>query len=123
MMHRNIRGCLLGAVIAAGLLSSGGVAANAADATSGTRGLPSGTQSVAPIGTATGLGATPAAVTLPLVTTAAVTTPVLARPGAEIPAAQPSAVNVGANSGLLVVGVLLLAFGGLLALILGRKRS
>ncbi|WP_457947507.1 hypothetical protein ACTAQI_17360 [Pseudarthrobacter sp. alpha12b] len=31
--------------------------------------------------------------------------------------------NTGIDTGLLVVGLLLLAFGGLLALILGRKRS
>lgn len=123
MMHRNIRGCLLGALIAVSLLGSGGVAANAADTTSGTHGLLSGTQAVAPINTSTGLGGTPLAGTQRPVTTAAVTTPLLARPGTEFPAAQPSAVNVGANGGLLVVGVLLLAFGGLLALILGRKRS
>jgi len=123
MMHRNIRGCLLGALIALSLLGSGGVAANAADTTSGTHGLLSGTHAVAPFNTSTSLGATPLADTLPPATTAAVATPLLARPGTGLPAAQPSAINEGANGGLLVVGVLLLAFGGLLALILGRKRS
>ena len=123
MMHRNIRGCLLGALIALSLLPSGGVAAHAADTASGTQGLRSGIRTATPINSSAGLGATPPAVTLPAVTTAAVTTPVLARPGTEIPAAQPLAVTAGVNSGLLVVGVLLLAFGGLLALILGRKRS
>ena len=122
-MHRNIRDCLLGAVIALSLLASGGVAAHAADTTSGTQGLRSGIRTATPINSSAGLGATPPAVTLPAVTTAAVTTPVLARPGTEIPAAQPLAVTAGADGGLLVVGVLLLAFGGLLALILGRKRS
>ena len=123
MMHRNIRGCLLGALIAPSLLGSGGVAANAADTTSGTHGLLSGTHAVAPFNTSTSLGATPLADTLLPVTKAAVATPELAGLGTELPAAQPSAVTAGANSGLLVVGVLLLAFGGLLALILGRKRS
>jgi len=30
--------------------------------------------------------------------------------------------NTGVNTGLLIVGLLFLAFGGLLALVLGRKR-
>ena len=39
-------------------------------------------------------------------------------------ASVPTALgNTGVNTGLLVVGLLLLAFGGLLALILGRKRG
>lgn len=124
MIHPNIRGCLLGAVITAGLLVSGGVAADAAFGTDGP--LP-GTHVAAPVNITLEPGATPPMVTQPVVNPAAGTTPVLARPGTELPAAQPSAVNTavnaGANSGLLVVGVLLLAFGGLLALILGRKRS
>lgn len=123
MMHRNIRGCLLGAVIALSLLVSGGVAAHAADTTFGTQGLQSGIQAATPINTSNGLGATPPTDAPPAVNRPAVATPVLARPGTEIRAAQPSAVDAGANGGLLVVGVLLLAFGGLLALILGRKRS
>ncbi|MDQ0827801.1 hypothetical protein QFZ60_003974 [Arthrobacter sp. B2I5] len=118
MKHRTIRGCLLGAVIALSLLASGGVAAHAVDTTSGTQGLPSGIQAATTINTSTGLGSTPPAVNAP-----SAATPVFARPDTEIPAAQPSAVTAGADGGLLVVGVLLLAFGGLLALILGRKRS
>ena len=39
-------------------------------------------------------------------------------PGAITPPA-----DTGVNTGLLVVGVLFLVFGGLLALILGRKRG
>ncbi|MFC0458027.1 hypothetical protein ACFFGR_15935 [Arthrobacter liuii] len=70
-MYRNIRGYLLSAVIAGGLLVSNGVAAHAV-----------GTASV---------------------------------PG--------TLANTGVNTGLLAVGLLLLAFGGLLALILGRKRG
>ncbi|WP_045731135.1 chaplin family protein [Pseudarthrobacter chlorophenolicus] len=59
MMHRNIRRCLLGTAVAGGLLAFGGVAANAADnTTSGTDGLLSGTQAVAPINIPVNLGAT-----------------------------------------------------------------
>ncbi|KRE91203.1 hypothetical protein [Arthrobacter sp. Soil764] len=123
MKHRTIRGCLFGAVIALSLLASGGVAAHAADTSSGTQGLPSGTQAATTINTATGLWAIPPAATPPAVNPPSAATPVFARPDAEITAAQPLAVTAGANGGLLVVGVLLLAFGGLLALILGRKRS
>ena len=122
-MHRTIRGCLLGAVIALSLLASGAVAAHAADTTSGTQGLTSGTQAATTINTATGLWAIPPAATPPAVNRPAVATPVLAGPGMYLAAAQPSAVDAGANGGLLVGCVLLLAFGGLLALILGRKRS
>lgn len=46
--------------------------------------------------------------------------------GAASAAGTPAAntlANAGVNTGLLAVGVLLLAFGGLLALILGRKRG
>ncbi|MFC9769885.1 MULTISPECIES: DUF320 domain-containing protein [unclassified Pseudarthrobacter] len=58
MSHRNIRRCLLGTAFAGGLLAFGGVAANAADTTSGTDGLLSGTQVVAPISIPVNLGAT-----------------------------------------------------------------
>ncbi|MDQ0662133.1 hypothetical protein QFZ35_000631 [Arthrobacter ulcerisalmonis] len=58
MMHRNIRRCLLGTAFAGGLVALGGVAANAADTTSGTDGLLSGTQVVAPVNVPISLGAT-----------------------------------------------------------------
>ncbi|MCT9623987.1 DUF320 domain-containing protein [Pseudarthrobacter equi] len=58
MTHRNIRRCLLGTAFAGGLLAFGGVAANASDTTSGTDGLLSGTQVVAPINIPINLGAT-----------------------------------------------------------------
>jgi len=120
MMHRNIRGCLLGAVITAGLFASGRVAA---DTDFGTDGPLPGTHVAAPVNIIPEPGTTPPIVAQPVVNPGAATIPVVARPGMELPAAQPNAVNTDANSGLLVVGVLLLAFGGLLALILGRKRS
>ncbi|MDQ0798961.1 hypothetical protein [Arthrobacter sp. SLBN-112] len=123
MMHRNIRGCLLGAVITAGLFASGSVAADVADTDFGTDGPLPGTHVAAPVNINPEPGTTPPIVAQPVVNPGAATIPVVARPGMELPAAQPNAVNTDANSGLLVVGVLLLAFGGLLALILGRKRS
>lgn len=217
MTHRNIRRRLLGTAFAGGLLAFGGVAANAADTTSGTDGLLSGTQVVAPVtvritagatslgligdsaagvegsGTATGTTTAPAApvatngadgilsgtqiitpITLPIslgatsvgvigdstatvVNPPAVTPPVVtppaaqpaaSTPAAQTPAAQPAAgsaevraaattapmslghasvpcalANTGVNTGMLIVGLLLLAFGGLLTVILRRKRS
>ncbi|MDT0169222.1 hypothetical protein [Pseudarthrobacter sp. BRE9] len=127
MMHRTIRGSLLGTVITAGLLASGGVPADAADTATATDGLLAVTRAAAPVNVPFEPGPTPPIVTQPVANPAAATTQVVARAGSELPAAQPSAVitavNAGVNNGLLVVGVLLLAFGGLLALILGRKRS
>ncbi|TQJ58886.1 hypothetical protein FBY30_1122 [Arthrobacter sp. SLBN-83] len=76
MTRRNIRRYLLSTAFASGLVTFGGVAANAATAA-----MPGGYSS-----TPSTLAAT------------------------------------GANTGLLIVGLLFLAFGGLLALVLSRKR-
>ena len=76
MTHRNIRRYLLATAFAGGLVTFGGVAANAA---------------AAPM--STGYSSTSATL-----------------------------ANTGMNTGLLIVGLLFLAFGGLLALVLGRKR-
>jgi len=212
MTHRNIRRCLLGTAFAGGLLAFGGVAANAADTTSGTDELLSGTQVAAPIYIPINLGATslgllgdstasvegagtpdaalapvpaPAApattsgadgtlsgtqvvapisvpislgstsvgvtggTTATVVTPPMVTPPAVTSPVAALPAVQPSAgstevaaaaaeaapmsagyssapkvlANTGVNTGMLLVGLLLLAFGGLLTLVLRRKRG
>ena len=208
MMHRKIRMCLLCSAFAGGLLAFGGVAANAADTTSGTDELLSGTQVAAPINIPINLGATslgllgdsaasvegpdsagtapaPAAptttsgadgifsgtqivapisvpislgstsvgvtggTTATVVTPPMVTPPAVTSPVAALPAVQPSAgstevaaaaaeaapmsagyssapkvlANTGVNTGMLLVGLLLLAFGGLLTLVLRRKRG
>ena len=103
MMHRTIRGCLLSAVIAGGLLGANGAAANAS--------------------------ATPAAALITMSIGHASTPPGGAHAGEAVANAAPgapdpgTAPNTGVNSGLLGVGVLLVVFGGVLALILGRKRG
>ncbi|MGN7202025.1 hypothetical protein [Arthrobacter sp. SAFR-044] len=106
MMHRTIRGCLLSAVIAGGLLAANGAAAHAADHTAP---FPGGAASY-------------------VVQPFAGSTRVPAAAGTAAPAVASASesktlADTGVNSGLLVVGLLFLAFGGLLALILGRKRG
>ncbi|WP_285246667.1 DUF320 domain-containing protein [Pseudarthrobacter sp. efr-133-R2A-89] len=87
---------------------------------------------------------TPPVVNPPVVTPPTVTTPTVTTPSTEVPAAQPAAgasdvraaaapmqanyaaapalANTGANTGMLLVGLLFLAFGGLLTLVLRRKQ-
>ncbi|MDE8588193.1 MULTISPECIES: hypothetical protein [Micrococcaceae] len=122
MMHRTIRGCLLSAVIAGGLLASNGVAAHAAGTTPATSATIPATHTAAPF-----LGGTVSSVAQPSGRTAH-TAHTAAAAGDAAPAGAsasgstpPADTNV--NTGLLVVGVLFLVFGGLLALILGRKRG
>lgn len=103
MMHRTIRGCLLSAVIAGGLLGANGAAANA-----------SATPAAAPITMSIGHTSTPPG------QAQAGEAVANAAPGAPDPGTAPT---TGVNSGLLGVGVLLVVFGGVLALILGRKRG
>jgi hypothetical protein len=116
MMHRTIRGCLLSAVIAGGLLASNGAAAHAAGTTPATI---SATHAPTPF-----LGGTVSSVVQP----SGRTTHIAAAAGDAVPAvasdseSKPPAAT-GVNTGLLVVGLLFLVFGGLLALILGRKRG
>jgi len=82
----------------------------------------------------------------PVVTPPIVTTPTVTTPSTEAPAAQPAAgatdvraaaapmqanyaaaptalANTGVNTGMLLVGLLFLAFGGLLTLVLRRKQG
>lgn len=116
MMHRTIRGCLLSAVIAGGLLASNGAAAHAAGTTPATISATHAATSF--------LGGTVSSVVQP----SGRTTHTAAATGAAVPAvasdseSKPPAAT-GVNTGLLVVGLLFLVFGGLLALILGRKRG
>ncbi|BCW80903.1 hypothetical protein [Arthrobacter sp. NicSoilC5] len=125
MMHRTIRGCLLSAVIAGGLLASNGVAAHAAGTTPATPVTIPATHTAAPF-----LGGTVSSVPQPSGRTAhTVHTAAAARDAGGAAPAKASAsgstppADTGINTGLLVVGVLFLVFGGLLALILGRKRG
>jgi len=103
MMHRTIRGCLLSAVIAGGLLGANGAAANAA-----------ATPAEAPISLSID-HTTPPTGRAHVGEAAANAAPRAPEPG--------TAPNTGVNSGLLGVGVVLVVFGGVLALILGRKRG
>ena len=103
MMHRTIRGCLLSAVIAGGLMGANGAAANA-----------SATPPSAPLTISTGHTSTPP-VSMHLGEAPAKAVPAAPEPG--------TAPATGVNSGLLGVGVLLVVFGGVLALLLGRKRG
>lgn len=119
MMHRTIRGCLLSAVIAGGLLASNGAAAHAAGTTPATPATISGTHAATPF-----LDGTISSVVQPT----GRNTHTAAAAGDAVPAvasdseSKPPAAT-GVNTGLLVVGLLFLVFGGLLALILGRKRG
>lgn len=119
MMHRTIRGCLLSAVIAGGLLASNGVAAHAAGTTPATSATIPATHTAAPF-----LGGTVSSVAQPSGRTAhtAAAAGDAAPAGASASGSTPPA-DTNVNTGLLVVGVLFLVFGGLLALILGRKRG
>ena len=122
MMHRTIRGCLLSAVIAGGLLASNGVAAHAAGTTPATPVTIPATHTAAPF-----LGGTVSSVPQPSGHTAHTAGAAggagdAAPAGASASGSTPPA-DTGVNTGLLVVGVLFLVFGGLLALILGRKRG
>ncbi|MDQ0730056.1 DUF320 domain-containing protein [Arthrobacter sp. B1I2] len=90
MTHRNIRRCLLGTAFAGGLLAFGGVAATAADTTSGADGLLSGTQVVAPINIPINLGAT----SLGLLGDSAASVE-----GAGTPAAVPAPASAASTSG------------------------
>lgn len=113
-MMSNIRGRLLTAVIAGGLLVSSGAAANAAGTTAGSEGLPPVTQVTGANTISTDLTATAQGTHVPA----------SARDAAVASASAPGTLaNTGVNTGLLVVGLLFLVFGGLLALILGRKRG
>lgn len=125
MMHRTIRGCLLSAVIAGGLLASNGVAAHAAGTTPATPVTIPATHTAAPF-----LGGTVSSAVQPSGRTthtgagagnagnAGNAAPAVASASESTPPA-----DTGVNTGLLVAGVLFLVFGGLLALILGRKRG
>ncbi|MHC6229225.1 chaplin family protein [Arthrobacter sp. MMS24-T111] len=84
---------------------------------------------------------TPPVVNPPVVTPPTVTTPTVTTPSTEVPAAgvsdvraaaapmqanyaaAPALANTGANTGMLLVGLLFLAFGGLLTLVLRRKQG
>ncbi|WP_285243325.1 chaplin family protein [Pseudarthrobacter sp. fls2-241-R2A-127] len=89
---------------------------------------------------------TPPVVNPPVVTPPIVTTPTVTTPSTEAPADQPAAgatdvraaaapmqanyaaapaalANTGVNTGMLLVGLLFLAFGGLLTLVLRRKQG
>lgn len=58
-----------------------------------------------------------------LVAFAGVAANAAAAPSSAAYSSAPSMLaNTGVNTGLLIVGLLFLAFGGLLALVLGRKR-
>ncbi|MBT2564963.1 hypothetical protein J7I84_00370 [Arthrobacter sp. ISL-85] len=114
-MMRNVRRRLLTAVIAGGLLVSSGAAANAAGTTAGSDGLPPVTQVTAANTISTDLA--------PAQGTHAATSARDAVPAVASASAPETLATTGVNTGLLVVGLLFLVFGGLLALILGRKRG